>query len=390
MNYLAGPLTRAQIPALNQLVGAKAAPPLPPDLPDMPLDEVQPVAVLPIEERPESLPPSVQTRPSLPAGVPEFFLPNNLTLTEAFKAAGRPQPEHGLGKGMLYKPVLLVQAEIRYFQRKYDLDYTEKRTALVADLDSRGMVRWEDYLIEAVDYDELGRSAPPNARYALPEAPFTNARTITPLESDFVDWVYRRASVTVLANEPLKLFAGPDQTEGQFRKQTSAAARKALDQEADELKDKFHKKLEALKKKLSHERRELEEDRDEHSQRKMEEVSTLFENLFGGRAYGRRRVTSSLTRRRLTQQAKAEIEESEDMIEEIERDIDLLSAEMEEAIDELEDKWARAASRIDEIPVNPYKKDILVEIFGVAWMPTHLIEVGGKLLELPGYSSSQR
>ncbi|MFN2145406.1 MAG: hypothetical protein ACK2T7_08625, partial [Anaerolineales bacterium] len=390
MNYLAGPLTRAQIPALNQLVGAKAAPPLPPDLPDMPLDEVQPVAVLPIQETPESLPPSVETRPTLPAGVAEFFLPNNLTLTEAFKAAGQALPEHGLGKGMVYRPVLLVQAEIRYFQRKYDLDFSEKRTALVADLDPRGMVRWEDYLIEPLDYDDLGRSAPPNARFALPEAPFTNARTITPLESDFVDWVYRRSSVTVLANEPLKLYAGPDQTEGQFRKQTSAAARKALDEEADELKDKFQKKLDALKKKLSHERRELEEDRDEHSQRKMEEVSTLFENLFGGKAYGRRRVTSSLTRRRLTQQAKARIEESEDMIEEIERDIDLLSAEMEEAIDELEEKWARVASQIDEIPVNPYKKDILVEIFGVAWMPTHLVEVGGKLLELPGFSASQR
>ena len=291
---------------------------------------------------------------------------------------------------MIYKPVLLVQTDIRYFQRKYDLDYSQKRTALVTDLDPRGMVRWEDHLIEPLDYDELDRTEPVNARFALLEAPLTNARTINPLESDFVDWAYRRSSVMVLANEELDLYAGPDQTEGQFRKQTSAAARKALDAEADELKEKFQKKLEALKKKLSHEQRELEEDRDEHSQRKMEELSTLFENLFGGKAYGRRRVTSSITRRRLTQRAKAKIEESEDMIDEIERDIDLLSAEMEEAIDELEDKWARVASQIDEIPINPYKKDILVEIFGVAWMPVHLVEVGGEVLELPGFSSRQR
>jgi hypothetical protein len=63
---------------------------------------------------------------------------------------------------------------------------------------------------------------------------------------------------------------------------------------------------------------------------------------------------------------------------------------MAEAIDELEEKWARVAANIEEIPVNPYKKDILVEIFGVAWMPVHLVEVGGKIVELPGFSSSQR
>ena len=77
------------------------------------------------------------------------------------------------------------------------------------------------------------------------------------------------------------------------------------------------------------------------------------------------------------------------MIEEIERDIELLSAEMEEAIDELEEKWARTALQIDEIAVHPYKKNILVEIFGVAWMPYHLVEAGGKLIELPGFFASQ-
>ncbi|MBN2044297.1 MAG: DUF87 domain-containing protein [Anaerolineales bacterium] len=388
MNYLAGPLTRAQIPALNQLAGAKSAPVMPADLPVLPLDEAQPIAALGVGES-EIEPVGTQTRPTLPAGITEYFLPNNLTISEAFKAAGKTQPAHGMGMGLLYRPVLLVQAELRYYERKYDLDHAEKRTALVADLDPRGMVRWEDHQVEAIDFDALSRTEPVNARYALLEAPFTNAGAIKPLEADFVEWVYRRSSATVFGNEALKLYAGPEMSKGQFRKMISEAARKSLDEEADELKDKFQKRFEALKKKLAHERRELEEDRDEHAQRRMEEFSTLFENLFGGHAYGRRRVTSSITKRRLTQRAKAEIEESEDMIEEIEGDVDLLSAEMEEAIDELEEKWARTASQIEEIAVRPYKKDILVEIFGIAWMPYHRVAAEGEMIELPGFSSSQ-
>jgi hypothetical protein len=310
-------------------------------------------------------------------------------MVEAFQAAGQSVPQRALGQGLLYKPVVLVQADIRYFQRKYDLDHEQQRAALVTDPDPRGMIRWEEHLIQPVDYDALDRNPAPGGRYALLEPPFTDARTIKAMEGDFVDWAYRRSTVTVYANETLKLYAGPETTEGAFRKLVSGEARKALEEEVKGARGKFEDKFESLRKKLNREQRELEEDRDEHAQRKMEELSTHFENLFGGRAYGRRRISSSLTKRRMTQQAKADMEESEDMIAEIERDIELLSAEMEEAIDALEEKWARFAAEIEEITVNPYKKDILVEVFGVAWMPFHLVEVEKQLLELPGFSPQQ-
>ena len=391
MNYLAGPLTRVQIPALNRLAGAVPTESLEiagGDEPVTPLDELQPMMVPPpaVVKASRLQPPGAETRPALPAGVPEYFLPNNLTMVEAFQAAGLPVPQQALGQGLLYKPVVLVQAEIRYFQRKYNLDHEQSRAALVIDPDPRGMIRWEEHLIQPVDFDALGRNPAPGGRYTLLEPPFSDARAVKAMEGDFVDWAYRRSSVTVYANEPLKLYAGPETTEGAFRKLVSAEARKALEDEVKDERGTFQDKFEALRKKLNREQRELEEDRDEHAQRKMEELSTHFENLFGGRAYGRRRLSSSLTKRRMTQQAKADIEESEDVIAEIERDIELLSAEMEEAIDTLEDKWAKVAAEIDQITVNPYKKDILVEVFGVAWMPFHLVEVDKQLLELPGFA----
>lgn len=333
------------------------------------------------------MPAGTQTRAVLPAGVAEYFLPNNLTMVEAFQAVGKPVPAQALGQGLLYKPVLLIQADIRYLQRKYDLDHEEKRAVLVPDPDPRGVVRWENYQTHPVNPDQLARDAAPGARFGLLEAPFNDARTIKSLESDFVDWVYRRSSVTVFANESLKLYAGPETTEGGFRKQISDEARQALEEEMDTTRDKFQKKYDVLQKKLDREKRELEDDRTEHSQRKLEEFTTHFENLFGGKAYGRRRISSSLSKRRMTRKAKDDIEESEDMIEDLEGDIALLAKEMEEAIDELEAKWAEVARQVTEITVNPYKKDILVEIFGVAWMPYHLVEVAGQVVELPGFGA---
>ena len=90
---------------------------------------------------------------------------------------------------------------------------------------------------------------------------------------------------------------------------------------------------------------------------------------------------------RMTQQARDDIEESEETIVEIERDIRSLGIEMEETIDEIETRWAEIARQVSKITVNPYKKDILVELFGMAWMPFHRVQVGGQVVELPGFAA---
>jgi hypothetical protein len=33
------------------------------------------------------------------------------------------------------------------------------------------------------------------------------------------------------------------------------------------------------------------------------------------------------------------------------------------------------------------KKDVSLDLFGVAWFPYHLVQVGAELVELPGYGN---
>ena len=39
----------------------------------------------------------------------------------------------------------------------------------------------------------------------------------------------------------------------------------------------------------------------------------------------------------------------------------------------------------DEIKVAPLKTAILLDLFGVAWVPYHLVQAGGASFELPGF-----
>ena len=50
-------------------------------------------------------------------------------------------------------------------------------------------------------------------------------------------------------------------------------------------------------------------------------------------------------------------------------------------MEEVEEKWSDIGDDVTEIPVTPYKKDVLVDLFGVAWMPYHVVESEGRKIE---------
>jgi flagellar biosynthesis chaperone FliJ len=86
----------------------------------------------------------------------------------------------------------------------------------------------------------------------------------------------------------------------------------------------------------------------------------------------------------MTEKAEADVKESLQAIEEYERQVKELQAEQEEALEDVSERWEEIASQVSEIEVTPYKKDIQVELFGVAWTPYYLAQIGDQVLELEG------
>ena len=387
MNYLAGPLTRAQIPALNELVGAKIS--LTPEAePRAGISAAPaPAGDAPPQSASVSRLPSSVSRPLVPSGVDEYFLPNNLTLSEAARLSGKTLPADARSLGLVYRPVLLAQADVRIVQRKYRLTHEQAVTALVLETDRRGAIRWEDWLSEQINPDALDRDPAPQARFAALDAPFDNARTLRSIKTDFLDWVYHETEIMVRANEKLKVYAGPEVSQAEFRRMCAEAAREKRDAEMDKIRDRYERKLDTIENRLHREERELEQDRAELSQRKLEEMGTHAENLLGLFSRRSRRLSSSLAKRRMTERAEADVEESEEAIKDYKRQIADLEQELAEKLAEIQHKWAEIADDMTEIPVRPYKKDILLDLFGVAWMPHHVIEAGGQTLELPGFAA---
>lgn len=288
---------------------------------------------------------------------------------------------------MIYKPVLLAQATIRFLKRNFNLDYDLVNAALISDPDRLGRIRWEDRISDPIDLDALDRQAILDARFHELTAPLNDGTKLREFETDFKDWIYHSVTAAVRANEVLKVFAGPQVSQGEFRRLCAETAEEGLEQDREKINDSFNKKLDTIKDRLMREERELKEDEVELSQRKMEEMGTHAQNLLGLLAGRRRSMTTSLTKHRMTTKAKADVEESLDMIDQYKKEIEDLEKDRLEKLREVEKKWQEILEGVTEIPVTPYKKDILVELFGVGWFPYYSYQDQGKLIELAAFTN---
>ncbi len=193
MNYLAGPLTRTQIPPLNALAGAtldrlprlrpqrRAATSLPDtsariQTPTAPA--AQPIGLRQPASTGQPAPGSSTTRQPAPTGISEYFLPNNLTLAEALRSAGPEYQQVSGSQGLVYHPVLLAQARTLFLNRKYDLDYELPQAVIVAAPDKRGVVRWENFPATPLDPRKLDDQPAPQARFTSLDVPLSDAKVL--------------------------------------------------------------------------------------------------------------------------------------------------------------------------------------------------------------------
>lgn len=403
MNFLAGPITREQIPNLNQLAGVTTAPPPStpkpapaPQAESTPAPSVEKLQAVPVPaaetastvNRPSSTAEGSRAKPPVPNGVREYFLPQNYSLSEAFQFSGRAMPYGAAIQSTIYRPTLLASAQVRVLDRKHGVDADITRSALVDTLDRRGIVRWDEFSYAGPSLDRIETMPDASARFASIEPPLNDSKLMTALQKDFNDWIFRNSAVKARANTALKVFAGPDVSQADFMKACADAARDARDAEIAKKTATIDRKLKTLEDKLIREERELRDDEAKLQARKMEAGANLLELGAGLAGLGRKKsISTQFTKQRMKEQAKADVQESIESIALYKKEIAALQREREDVVQEVSDRWGHVVNDIDEVTITPKKTDIYINLFGVAWKPFYVVEAGGETFELPAFGA---
>lgn len=377
MNYLAGPLTRAQIPLLNKLAGKQDVAAVNGSAAGAAAQQ----GTVRTEVSTSGDAGYQKTKPAVPAGVPEYYLPADLGVSQAVSAANLPSVGAMETLGMVYKPALLAQAEVRYVVAKYGMEHNRMFTAMATE-GGRGTVDWDRQAWRAVGRDELQSMPMPNIQFGMLPGWLSDAKVFNANRADFEDWVFRNGTVRVKVNQALKVFADPSISDAEFREKCSQAAREAVEADLKKLAATYEKKLDATSSKLKKQQLEVEQQKSELSSRRVEELGTAGELLVGLLGGRKRSVSKSITKRRMTSQSKLDLKQEEEELALLIKQDETLRTEYALAQEEVKEKWAREVNNVVEVPVNPTKTNIFLDNFCIAWVPYYQVKSGGTVSEV--------
>jgi hypothetical protein len=321
--------------------------------------------------------------PNLPAGIAEYYIPAGVTVQRALTAHGGALRGPLEPLGLVYKPALLAQAEVRYLNPRYDLDYATWVACLLPDPGPNP--DWEAYTRPPFDPASLTGKPLPQARYIDLPTMLSRAGGFATLQKDFLDWVFATGTLTIRACEPLKVYASPGESDEEFYRLIDANARARLTEAQIKLAGTFDQRLEALKRRIERQKVVVDRRADEVGKRKAEQGAHDLEFIASVFSKRKRSLSISMSKRRMTSQALGELDEARQHLENLNDEWKTLAAERQAALQRLQAGWHERAAQVTLVSVPPKKKDILLDEFGLAWLPYYLFKNPDGTVEFPAF-----
>ena len=392
MSYLRGPLTRSQIqklhrsslgtgghpivtqadaaahadvPAVNEAVPAAktaAHAATPGVMAAAPVVNAMPAPSSAASSRTATVGQSAGSMPVLPADIRQMFMPVR-------GSVGDPA-------SIQYRPAVLGYARISLRDTKKGLSLDKDRISTTSVTDAVIPVDWEQAEDQQLDVNDLESSGIAGASYAELPAAAMELKSYTAWNRDFANWIYRTTQITLLQSPALKMTAGPDETERDFRIRMQQQARELRDIELEKLKRQYAVKIKSLEEKIRRSEqaveREKEQARQQTSQTAISFGATLLSAFLGKKKISASSVGRATTAMRgvsRTMKEKGDINRSQDTVEAYKEQLKELEETLRIDTDALSERFDPMNQELAQTVLQPAKKDIAVRTFGLVWLP---------------------
>jgi hypothetical protein len=304
--------------------------------------------------------PGPAPRPVLPPGIDQYFVPVRGSAPA--------------GCRLVYEPMLLGSAQVRFADPKAGVDRTDIVNVLAPISDEAVPVDWESSRDSAFAPGDLEREAAEDAGFAALPAPAAKPKSYDAWKKAFGAWVYGSRKLALLSAPDVGLLSEPGETEGQFRVRVQQAAREKRDQAVEALRVKYAARLARLQDQLRRAQQAREREASQATASKMQTAISFGATLLGA-LVGRKTVNLG-TIGRATTAARGvgrSMKEAEDVkraalsVEAAQQQIDALESELRTETEALETRIA--SGPFESVTIAPKKTGITVQIVTLAWTP---------------------
>jgi hypothetical protein len=339
LSYLRGPLTPAEISRLMS-----------------PRKQLEAAAEAAAPQRPAAASAAIATRPALPAGFEEGFL-----------------PVRGAAGGITYRPRALGIAKLHYVDKAAGIDEWQTLRLAAPLSDDGSMALWDEA-------EELlatpSREPVAGAAFADLPAAAQRSQTQSQWSKALAGSLYEGRKLQLFTCDELKQTSHAGETEGDFRARLALAVREQRDSEAEKLRQKFAPKLATLQGQRQRALERVQRERGQSSNQKMQAAISIGTSILG--AFLGRKAISATNLGRIGSAARSatrvgqeagDVARAEDSAEQVDQKIAALNRELEQAIAALDARLDAQSLPLQQMALAPRKSDIAIGSLLVLWTP---------------------
>jgi hypothetical protein len=300
-----------------------------------------------------------QTRPPLPADVPEYFLPAS----------------RGVGP-IEYRPLVMGSARLHFIDTKLGLDHWTTN-AWLAPFDEDGRsVAWAQGEESPDLRSRLSREPAAGAAFAELPAPALRAASYAGYGKALAAHLLETARARLFVADALKRSSSPAESEGDFRARLAHTAREQRDAAAEALRRKYQPRFTTLQDQIRRaEERKLREE-SQASQQKLQTAMSVGASILG--AFLGRKTLSTGNLGRVTTAARsaarigretADVERAVESLEVLQQRLRALEAEFAAESAQLAKTLDSASVALREVIVPPRKSDLAIGEIALVWRP---------------------
>jgi hypothetical protein len=348
MSYLRGPLTRTQI---KTLTAARKQPAL---------EAATPAPATPAA--PAAVSSQAAQRPVLPSEVAQYFVPLR---------GACPQ-----GARLLYQPVLLGSAQVRFVDARLQVDCPRELTLMTAVETGAVAVDWQNGTETEFGLDELEREPAEDASFGELAAEAGKAKSYAAWSRSLITWLYGSQTFELLKSPSLGEVSRPGESERDFRARLQQSARERRDQDVERLRKAYAPKMAAIEERIRRAEQAVAREQEQANQQKMQTAISVGATLLG--AFLGRKAVSTATMGRAATAARAgsrtwkeaqDVARAAETVEALKQQLADLEAGFASETQTLESSLSSATEVLETVPVKLKKANIEVRLVTLGWVP---------------------
>ena len=354
LSYLRGPLTRTQIKTLMEPVKPRI------------LNVKGKIASLGPQSSESTFHSSRLTshasRPMLPPGVPQHFIPVRGS-----------QPS---GSTLIYQPILIGAAQVRVSDSKAGVDVTQDVAVLAPISEGTVAVDWYRATEAGLAVTDLESAPLGSAQFGAVPSAANKAKSYETWSKDFSGWLFRNQKVDLLKSPSAKAVSMPGESERDFRARLQQSGREARDKQSDSLRKKYAPKIAVLQDRIRRAGQMVERQQAESRSSQMQAAISVGASILGA-FLGRKTISATNIGRATTaiRGAGRVIKESKD-VGQAEENVSALQQQLADLESQFKTETEALAAAIEPLneqletfSLKPTKANIAVKLVALAWTP---------------------